>query len=107
MTKETDKVEAPIDDIAADLAHLRSDVAKLTATIGDLLKHQATYAGDRVMDAVGTAREQFASSTAGAQKKVRSASAELESSIEHNPLMAVVIAMICGLVLGRLGRDNR
>ena len=107
MSKESEKVEAHVDDISADLANLRADVAKLTATVTELLKHQASHAQDRVMGAVGSAREQIASSAADAQQKVRSASAELESSIERNPLAAVVIAMLCGWVLGRMGRDNR
>ncbi|HWG06766.1 MAG TPA: hypothetical protein VG271_17295 [Beijerinckiaceae bacterium] len=107
MTKESEKVEGHVDDISADLANLRADVAKLTATVTDLLKHQASFAQDRVMGAVDSAREQITNSAADAQQRVRSASAELESAIERNPLAAVAVAMLCGWVLGRMGRDNR
>jgi ElaB/YqjD/DUF883 family membrane-anchored ribosome-binding protein len=105
MNDTSRKTEAAADDISADIANLRADVAKLSASMTELLRHQATHAQDRVMDAVGSAREQLASSAADATEKMRSASAELESSIERNPLAAVVIALICGLLLGRIGRD--
>jgi ElaB/YqjD/DUF883 family membrane-anchored ribosome-binding protein len=100
-------VEAHIDNISADLATLRADVARLSASVAELLRHEANQAQDRVKDVVGSAREQLANSATEAREKVRSASAELEATIERNPLTAVAIAMVCGLLLGRIGRDRR
>ncbi len=101
------KAENSAADLSADLANLRADVAKLSASVAELVRHQATHTQDRVMGAVDSAREQLAHSAADAKEKVRSTSAELEASIERNPLTAVMIAMACGLVIGMMGRGNR
>ena len=94
-------------DLSADLANLRGDVAKLSASVAELLRQQATQTQDRVRGAVDSARDQLAHSAADAKESVRSAGAELEASIERNPLTAVMIAMLCGLVLGMMGRSQR
>lgn len=101
------KTENSAVDISADLANLRDDVAKLSASVAELLRQQTTQTQDKVRGAVDNAREQLAHSAADAKESVRSASAELESSIERNPLTAVMIAMLCGLVLGMMGRSHR
>lgn len=101
------KVENSAGDISADLANLRSDVAKLSASVTELVRQQATQTQDRVLGAVDSAREQLASSAADAKESLHSASAQLEASIERNPLTAVMISMLCGLVIGMMGRSNR
>jgi ElaB/YqjD/DUF883 family membrane-anchored ribosome-binding protein len=105
-TEMASKTENSV-DLSADLANLRADVAKLSASMAELLRQQTTQTQDRVRDAVDSAREQFAHSAADAKEGVRSASAELEASIERNPLTAVMIAMLCGLMLGMMGRGRR
>jgi ElaB/YqjD/DUF883 family membrane-anchored ribosome-binding protein len=101
------KTEDSAVDIAADLANLRSDVAKLSASMAELLRQQTMQTQDRVRGVVDSAREHLAHSAADAKESVRSASAELEASIERNPVTAVMIAMMCGLVLGLMGRGHR
>jgi ElaB/YqjD/DUF883 family membrane-anchored ribosome-binding protein len=101
------KTENSAVDISADLANLRADVAKLSASVAELLRQQTTQTQDRVREAVDSARNHFTHSAADAKESVRSASAELEASIERNPLTAVMIAMACGLVLGMMGRGHR
>lgn len=94
-------------DVAADLANLRSDVAKLSASVTEILRQQSTHTQDRVRGVVDATRERIAHSAADAKESVRSASAELESTIGRNPLTAVAIALMCGLVIGMMGRARR
>jgi ElaB/YqjD/DUF883 family membrane-anchored ribosome-binding protein len=107
LNEMASKTENSAVDISADLANLRSDVAKLSASVAELLRQQTTQTQDRVRGAVDSAREHIAHSAADAKESVRSASAELEASIERNPLTAVIIAVMCGLVLGMMGRGHR
>lgn len=115
--------------ISADLARLRDDFAKLSASVADLVKVQAGQASAAMRSAVGDARERLASSTAetrerlagraadaqgrimnkaaDAQDRVMAATADLESTIERNPLTAVLIALFIGVLMGALSRPRR
>ncbi len=97
--------------ISADIARLRDDFAKLSASVADLVKAQAGQASAAMRSAVGDARERLASSTAetrerlaghaadaqgrimdkaaDAQDRFIAATADLEATIERNPLTAV------------------
>jgi ElaB/YqjD/DUF883 family membrane-anchored ribosome-binding protein len=115
--------------INADLATLRDDFAKLSSSVADLVKLQASQASAAMRGAVGDARERLASSAAeakerlagkaadaqgrladkaaDAQDRFMAASADLESTIERNPLMAVLIALFIGLLMGTLTRSRK
>jgi ElaB/YqjD/DUF883 family membrane-anchored ribosome-binding protein len=89
-------------DIAADLAALRRDVARLGDTISELAHHQAQAAGHRVAEAVGDVKEKISGSAADAQKRVRAMSGEIEAYAGHHPLKSVLIALGIGLSVGVL-----
>jgi ElaB/YqjD/DUF883 family membrane-anchored ribosome-binding protein len=93
-------------DVAADLAALRQDVARLAETIGKVLQHQTQAAGVGVSEAVGDAKDKVADTAAGARDFTRAASGEIEASIERNPLTAVLIAFGVGMWLGMIGRSR-
>jgi ElaB/YqjD/DUF883 family membrane-anchored ribosome-binding protein len=115
--------------ITADLATLREDFARLSSSVADLVKAQASQASAAMRGAVGDARERLASTTvdakeklagraadaqgrimdkaADAQDRVMAAGADLEATIERNPLMAVLIALFIGLLMGTLSRSRR
>jgi ElaB/YqjD/DUF883 family membrane-anchored ribosome-binding protein len=115
--------------VSADLAALRDDFAKLSASVADLVKAQAGQASAAMRSAVGDARERLASSTAetrerlagraadaqaramdkaaAAQDRFLAATADLESTIERNPLIAVLIALFIGLLMGTLSRSRK
>jgi ElaB/YqjD/DUF883 family membrane-anchored ribosome-binding protein len=93
-------------DLAADLAALRRDVARLAETMSALVQQQTQAAGHRVSEAVGDARDRIASTAADAQDRVRAAGGEIEACIERNPLMSVLIALGVGLSLGLLSRSH-
>ena len=103
MTKD---VEDAAGDLTADFAALRRDVARLTETIGELVQRQTQSVGLRASEAVGEARDRVTNTAAEAQGQLRSASGEIEASIEHNPMTAVLIAFGVGMSLGVLGRSR-
>ena len=51
-------------DVAADLAALRQDVARLAETIGKVLQHQTQAAGVGASEAVGDAKDKVADTAA-------------------------------------------
>jgi len=93
-------------DVAADLAAIREDVARLAETIGKLLQRETQAAGVGVSEAVGDAKDKVADTAAGARDFTRAASGEIEASIERNPLTAVLIAFGVGMWLGLMSRSR-
>ena len=57
----------------------------------------------RFSDAAGNARQKVSDTAGKAQDVVSGASRNLETTIEHNPLSAVLIALIAGLFIGIFG----
>ena len=102
----TKNVEDSTGDLTADFAALRRDVARLAETIGELVQHQTQSAGLRASEAVGEARDRITNAAAEAQGQLRSASGEIEASIERNALTAVLIAFGIGMSLGVFGRSR-
>ncbi len=101
MTKSIDEAAQ---DFTSDLATLRDDISKLTASVSDLVRTQASTAADTVYGAVDMTRQKFADTTATAQDRVTALSADLESAVERNPLAAIGIALGAGIVIGMLSR---
>ncbi len=91
------------EDFAADFAALRDDVTKLTSSVSDYIRKQTAAAADTVFDAAGNARQKVSDTAGKAQDRVAGASRDLETTIEHNPLAAVLIAMVAGLFIGIFG----
>ncbi len=106
------------DALAADLAALRADVARLTETMSTLAQNQAGHASAAVSESMEKARvvldeaiealtqtgRDLANEASG---RLRNMGTEVGASIERNPLTAVMIAAALGLVIGMLGRDRR
>ena len=104
---------AQVDDIEKfgrkltdDYNALREDISKLSDTVTKLVAHQADVAGDRVSEAVGTAKAALAESAGKAQDRMKSMGSDIESSIERNPYSAVLIALGVGVVLGLMNRSR-
>jgi ElaB/YqjD/DUF883 family membrane-anchored ribosome-binding protein len=104
-------------DVNAELATLRADIARLSDSIAQLLQREADEAATRIRTGVGRAADVVTSvaddvkrtgrqMAADAQEGVRSATSELEASIERNPLTAVLIAAGVGLVFGLMSRKG-
>jgi ElaB/YqjD/DUF883 family membrane-anchored ribosome-binding protein len=91
------------EDFAADLAALRDDVAKLTSSVSEFIRTQTAATTNTVFDAVDNTRQKISDTGSKAQDRVAGASRDLETTIEQNPLAAVLIAMVAGLFIGIFG----
>ena len=114
-------------DFAEDLAALRDDLSKLTGSVSDLVRGRASDAADqatglfrtarsRANERAADARDEFASRAYDArdrlsnhasdlQDRLGSFGSDVETRIEKNPLTAVVVAGIAGLLMGMLSRS--
>jgi ElaB/YqjD/DUF883 family membrane-anchored ribosome-binding protein len=103
----TEKAYQSISDFGEDLAALRADIAKLTTSVAELAKGQASSAASSMVDAIDQARQKVSDTAGDAQSRMKSAAGDLEASIERNPLTAVMIALVAGLVVGLFTRAAR
>jgi uncharacterized protein YjbJ (UPF0337 family)/ElaB/YqjD/DUF883 family membrane-anchored ribosome-binding protein len=102
-----DKVQTLGGDLAASLMTLQKDVARLAASMNVLLQHQTLAAGERLSKVVGDAEESVLGAASAAQDNICSATKKIESSIERNPVTAVLIALGIGLSIGIISRPRR
>ncbi|HUI21137.1 MAG TPA: hypothetical protein VLZ74_08840 [Methylocella sp.] len=100
-------VEEATQDFTADLAALRDDIAKLSSSVSELLRAQTAATTNAVTDVVDNARQKISDSAGKAQDRVASASTDLETAIERNPLMAVLLALVAGIVVGLVSRGRK
>jgi ElaB/YqjD/DUF883 family membrane-anchored ribosome-binding protein len=91
------------EDFTADLAALRDDIAKLTSSVSDFIRTQTAAASNTAVDAIDNARQKVSDTASKTQDRVAGASRDLETTIERNPLAAVLIAMVAGLFIGIFG----
>lgn len=103
-TKEFKETGKAAQDFAADLATLRDDIAKLTGTVSQLLRTRANTASDQVYNSYAETRDHIGNRAAEARDQLGSLGSEVESRIERNPLSAVLIAALAGLLLGLFSR---
>ena len=104
MSNKTADLTAP--DLSADLAALRSDIARLSDTVGEIMRIQTDAAAAAVRGAVGDARAQLSQAATQAQDGALGAAAELERRIEKSPLTAVLIAAGVGMALGMMSKSR-
>jgi ElaB/YqjD/DUF883 family membrane-anchored ribosome-binding protein len=98
--------EGTTEDIAADLAALRQDVARLSDSIGALLRTLPQGAAQQVSDAVDAAKLNLAGRAADMRARVNAAGGEIEDSIERNPMTAMLITFAAGMVLGMMSHPR-
>jgi ElaB/YqjD/DUF883 family membrane-anchored ribosome-binding protein len=94
-------------ELAANLASLKEDIARLTDTVSGLVRTQTDAAGTALREAMGGARDQFSQAAGQAQESAIGAIADLERRIEKNPLTAVLIAAGVGMIFGMMNRSRR
>ena len=93
-TSNIKPVEGASQDFAADLALLRDDVAKLNLSLSEFVRTQTAATTNTV-----TAKK--------SQDRTAGASTDLETSIEYKPLLAALIAMVAGILVGLLNRGRK
>jgi ElaB/YqjD/DUF883 family membrane-anchored ribosome-binding protein len=103
-------VEEASQDFTADLAAMRDDVAKLSSSVSEFIRTQTAETTNTVVDAVDNARQKISDTASKAQDRVARASTDLETTIERNPLVAVVagifVGMVAGIFVGLLSRGR-
>ena len=98
---------------ASDMQKLRADFAKTAESAAGLVKSQTQSAASALRDTMANAGGKIADTAAdlghsalqmtnAAQDGVKSATNDIEASIERNPLSAVLIAAGIGVVLGMI-----
>lgn len=94
-------------DFSADLAALRDDVAKLSSSLSEFVRTQTATTTNTVFDAVDNARQKVSDAANKSQDHAAGASTDLETSIEYKPLLAALIAMVAGILVGLLNRGRK
>ncbi len=82
------------DRVASRASHLRDDLAG-----------RASDLRDDVSDRASDYRDRFADHASDAQERLGAFGSDIETKIEKNPLTAVVVAAIAGLLMGMLSRS--
>jgi ElaB/YqjD/DUF883 family membrane-anchored ribosome-binding protein len=111
MTHPDTKDAKSVDDLAVDLAALREDFAKLTGSGRELVQTQAASTTKRMIGVVDDARQKLTDEMAGAKDHLEShlgtVTADLESTIERSPLLAVLAGAAVGFMIGLVSRPHR
>ena len=94
-------------DFAENFAALRDDVARLTTSVTELVRSQASTTTGTVMEAVKGAGQKLSDSTTEAQNQLRGIGSDIEATIERNPLAAVLTAHSAGLIIGMVTGARR
>jgi ElaB/YqjD/DUF883 family membrane-anchored ribosome-binding protein len=100
-------VEEASQEFTADLAALRDDVTKLTSSVSEFIRTQTAATTNTVFDAVDNARQKISDTASKAQDRVTGASTDLATTIERNPLAAVLMAIVAGILVGLLSRGRK
>ena len=93
-------------DFAADLASLRDDVAKLNSSLSEFIRIHATST-NTVFEAADNAPQKISDTANKAHDPVAGATTDLETTIEHKPMVAALIAMVAGMLVGLLSRGRK
>ena len=101
------------DAFQEQLRALRSDLAQISTTVGQLVQSQGGSLREAAAGVVGAAREQFSGlgeqgrQFAGqAQTQMAAMAREVESQIERNPMTAVLVALGIGFAVGLMSRGR-
>ncbi len=91
------------DDLANQIATLKSDLADLTSLIGDMGAAQGERAKEKVQEKVDAARDAGAAHLADAKIQAQKLGAEANDFVVRQPAMALGIAAGIGFLVGMLG----
>lgn len=92
----------PAKDLDAEIAALREDVAAITATLGDIVKHRADGAKSEARKIRRRAEQQGEDAIESAHEGFEAAEGEFKSMIREKPIASVLIAAGVGYVLSKI-----
>jgi ElaB/YqjD/DUF883 family membrane-anchored ribosome-binding protein len=99
--------ESAAEELTADLAAMRKEVARLVDVVGEFVRDRSDTAGTRVATVLDDARDRIASTADDARGRVRAVSGDLVDTVERHPVAALLIAFGIGMSLGLMGRRGR
>lgn len=90
--------------LEAEVGRLREDLASLTSTLRDVVGEEARSATEALREGANRAK----SSARGAAERAEASAKEgldtLQSNVERNPWVAVLIALGLGFIVGAMSR---
>ena len=89
-------------ELDAEIAALRQDVAAITATLGDIVKHRTSEARTEARKIKQRVEQQGEEVVETVQDSFEAAESELKSMIREKPISSVVIAAGVGYVLSKI-----
>jgi ElaB/YqjD/DUF883 family membrane-anchored ribosome-binding protein len=92
----------PAKDLNAEIAALREDVAAITATLGDVVKHRADEAKSGARRIRKNVEHKGEETLEQVQDSFEAAEGELKSMIREKPISSVLIAAGVGYVLSKI-----
>ena len=99
------KGPATTDDLRAELADLRSDMAALVDTLARMAEGEAGSALNSIRDRLSALAETGEETAAKAGAQIKDAFGAVESTIERNPMTAALIALGLGVFIGMTRRS--
>lgn len=106
-TSMSKMVEGAADTLAADMAALRDEIARLAAAAGELLQERTQAGGRRVAAAVGNAGDRIAGAAADVQDRAKELHGDVAAGIARHPFAALLIVLGVGVALGMMRRGHR
>lgn len=105
----SDLLKARANDAAGQASGIfgraRDRAASRAADARDQFADRAAGARDEFVSRAYDARDRFSSQASDVQDRLGSLGSDIETKIERNPLTAVVVAGIAGLLMGMLSRS--
>ena len=92
-------------DFAADLASLRDDVAKLNSSLSEFIRTHSATNSNTVFDAADNAPQRISGTANKAYD--HGTTTDVKTTIEHKPMVAALIAMVAGMLVGLLSRGRK
>ncbi len=100
--KGTNGSNADTADLSAQIAQLKTDLAKIAGTVGDIAKDRGRAAQSAVSTAVSDLGSQGRDLAVGALGEARQLEARAAGAIRERPLTAIALAAGAGLLVGML-----
>ncbi|HWJ87942.1 MAG TPA: hypothetical protein VNS12_07730 [Pelagibacterium sp.] len=89
-------------DLNAEIAALREDIASITATLGDVVKNRAGDAKDEAVRIGKKMERKGEEALESVQDSFESAESDLKAAIRERPISSVLIAAGVGYIISKI-----
>lgn len=94
--------EETSNDLNAEIAALREDIASITATLGDVVKNRAEEARDEAVRLGKKMEKKGEEALESVQDSFEAAESDLKEAIRERPISSVLIAAGIGYILSKI-----